>query len=145
MRIYVDTNVLVNYFTQQVDDVRCLDYLFTKVRKEILFTSSLAVVQAVSILQTKKKNRVAFTREKAVESIEKIFTKFSIIDLYGNDVKEGGQRHENKDVEDNVHYVLSQKLKCDIIITNNTSDYRYFADIITVAPKETRKIRRIIK
>jgi len=66
-RIYVDTNVLTNYFTKQADDVKCLDYLFSRVRKEILFTSSLAVVQTVSVLQTRKKNREAFTREKAVE------------------------------------------------------------------------------
>jgi predicted nucleic acid-binding protein len=144
MRIYVDTNVLVNYFTKQFDDVRCLDYLFTKVRREILFTSSLVVVQVVSILQTKKKNRVAFTREKVVDCIEKIYTKFSIIDLCGNDIKEA-ERQENKDVEDNVHYVLSKKLKCDIIITNNTSDYNLFFDVVALSSKETRRIKQIIQ
>ncbi|MDR2205358.1 MAG: type II toxin-antitoxin system VapC family toxin [Flavobacteriaceae bacterium] len=142
--VYVDTNVLVNYFTQQADDVKCLNYLFTKVRKEILFTSSLAVVQAVGILQTKKKNRSAFTREKAVECIEKIYTKFSIIDLFGNDVKEG-TRYENKDVEDNVHYVLCKKLKCSIIVTNDTSDYSSFWNVVALSPKETARIRKVIK
>jgi predicted nucleic acid-binding protein len=146
--IYVDTNVLVNYFTQQADDVKCLNYLFSKVRKEILLTSSLAVVQAVGILQTKKKNRGAFTREKIVECIEKIRqltdTKFSIIDLSANDVKEGGA-YKNEDVEDNVHYVLCNKLKCDIIITNNTSDYSYFWNIFALSPKETARIRKVIK
>jgi len=142
-RIYIDTNVLVNYFTKQPDDVQCLDYLFSKVRKEILFTSSLAVVQAISILQTKKKNRIAFSQKKAVESGEKIYQKFSVIDLVSGDVKNGFQ-HQNSDVEDNVHYVLSQKLKCNVIITNNTNDFNYFADVIVVSPKETTRLRKMI-
>ena len=143
-RIYVDTNVLTNYFTKQANDVECLDYLFSKVRKEILFTSSLAVVQTVSVLQTKKKNREAFTREKAVESGRHIYKKFSIIDLVGKDVEDSFEQL-NKDVEDNVHYVLSKKLKCNIIITNNTSDFAYFWDIVALSPKNIANIRQMIK
>jgi len=143
-RIYVDSNVLTNYFTKQADDVECLDYLFSKVRKEILFTSSLAVVQTVSVLQTKKKNREAFTREKAVESGRQIYKKFSIIDLVGKDV-ENSFEQLNKDVEDNVHYVLSKKLKCNMIITNNTSDFAYFLDTIALSPKNITSIRKMIK
>ena len=143
-RIYVDTNVLANYFIGQFEDLQCLDYLFAKVRKEILFTSSLAVVQAVSILQTKKKNRKAFTREKAIESGRQIYKKFSIIDLAGKDV-ESSFEQLNKDVEDNVHYVLSKKLKCDIIITNNTSDFAYFWDTVALSPKNIPNIRKMIK
>ncbi|MCL2329535.1 MAG: hypothetical protein FWC39_13630 [Bacteroidetes bacterium] len=56
-KVYIDTNVLVNYFTNQPDDVRCLNYVFEKMRKDILFTSSLAKAQTISILQTKKPNR----------------------------------------------------------------------------------------
>jgi len=143
-RIYVDTNVLTNYFTKQANDVECLDYLFSKVRKEILFTSSLAVVQTVSVLQTKKKNREAFTREKAVESGRQIYKKLSIIDLVGKDV-ENSFEQLNKDVEDNVHYVLSKKLKCNIIITNDTSDFAYFLDIVALSPKNMSSIRKKIK
>lgn len=144
-RIYIDTNVLVNYFTKQIDDVQCLEYLFTKVRKEILFTSSLAVVQVVSILQTKKKGREPFTRKKAVESGEKIYTKFSIIDLSEKDVVEGFEL-QNEDVEDNVHFVLSKKMKCDVIVTNNTSDFVFFRNkIITLTPKDLNKVKRFVR
>jgi predicted nucleic acid-binding protein len=144
-RIYIDTNVLVNYFTKQIDDVQCLEYLFTKVRKEILFTSSLAVVQVVSILQTKKKGRESFTRKKAVESGEKIYTKFSIIDLSEKDVVEGFEL-QNEDVEDNVHFVLSKKMKCDVIVTNNTSDFVFFRNkIITLTPKDLNKVKRFVR
>jgi len=143
-RIYIDTNVLTNYFTKQKADVQCLDYLFSKVRKEILFTSSLAIVQTVSVLQTKKKGRKAFTRTQAVGSGEKIYAKFSVIDLSAIDVKKSFQ-YFNEDVEDNVHYVLSKKLKCGIIITNNTSDFADFGNMIALSPQNIANIRKIIK
>jgi len=48
-RIYVDTNVLINYCTEQSADVKALHYIFSKRRKEALFTSSLAVVYSIRI------------------------------------------------------------------------------------------------
>jgi len=42
-RIFFDTNVLVNYKTEQKDDVFCVDYLLKKKRKEFLFMSSFAL------------------------------------------------------------------------------------------------------
>jgi predicted nucleic acid-binding protein len=143
-RIYIDTNVLNNYFTKQTADVQCLNYLFSKVRKEILFTSSLAVVQTVSLLQKARKGRKAFSYKEAVASGEKIYSKFSVIDLSSDDVKAGFQ-YQSKDIEDNVHYVLSQKLKCSIIITNNISDYSYFRNILSLSPSDITSIRRIVK
>jgi predicted nucleic acid-binding protein len=143
-RIYVDTNVLANYFTRQPADVQCLDYLFLRVRKEILFTSSLAVVQTVSVLQTGKKGRKAFTREAAVESGELLYTKFSVIDLSAHDVKKGFQ-YLNNDVEDSVHYVLSKKLKCSIIITNNVGDFADFGNVVALSPKNISGIKSVIK
>jgi len=143
-RIYVDTNVLVNYFTKQVDDVQCLDYLFTKVRKEILFTSSLAIVQTISILQTGKKGRKKFSRDEAIKSGEKIYKKFSVIDLSSKDV-EMGFEYPNKDIEDNVHYVLLDKKKCDVIVTNNTSDFVLFENkLIALTPKDLKRVKRFV-
>ena len=145
VRIYVDTNVLVNYFTKQADDVRCLDYLFDKVRKEILFTSSLAKVQAISILQTKKGNRRKFTRSEIVDCNNNIDMNFSIIDLTNRDIQKG-QQEDSEDVEDNIHFILAEKLKCDVIITNNTTDFYYFRNrIITLTPRDLGGIRRVVK
>ena len=64
-RIYVDTNVLINYCTGQSNDVKALQYIFLKRRKEALFTSSLAVVQTITKLQSESKQykRKAYSRE----------------------------------------------------------------------------------
>ena len=56
-RIYIDTNVLINNCTGQADDVATLNHIFKKRRLEVLYTSTLAAVQTVCILQTAKKTR----------------------------------------------------------------------------------------
>ncbi|MDR2475477.1 MAG: type II toxin-antitoxin system VapC family toxin [Bacteroidales bacterium] len=143
-RIYVDTNVLRNYFTKQSADRACLDYVFSKRRKEILFTSTFAVGQIISGLQKGTKERKAFSREKAIESLDNILLKFSIVDFTKKDLDKV-YLYFNNDIEDNIHYVLSQKAKCNIIITNNISDYSYFKNIIAVSPKNYSFLRKSIK
>lgn len=112
-----------------------LEYLFKTRRKEVLFTSSLAIVQTISNLQTKKSVRKAFSREQTIEAINKLRQKISVVALTNDDVT-AGLAYKNKDVEDNIHYVLSKKVKCDAIITNNVSDFDYFKDISILRPEK---------
>lgn len=133
IRIYVDTNVLVNYCTGQQADVDALTYIFSKRRRETLFTSSLAIVQTITQLQKGTKSRKAFDRGVVTEWMNKFMTKFSVIDLSKNDLNRGFS-FENKDVEDSIHYALCEKLKCDTILTNNLSDFDYFKKIKKISP-----------
>jgi len=127
IRIYVDTNVLINYCTGQRNDVNALKYIFSKRRKEVLFTSSLAVVQTITKLQSgsKPNNRKAYSREKTITMLNEILPKFTVLDLSLSDIK-AGFKLLNSDVEDSVHYILSQKTKCDAILTNNIKDFVFF-------------------
>ena len=126
VRIYVDTNVLINYCTGQKQDIDALNYIFSKREKEVLFTSSLAVVQTISKLQSKgKNNRKSFSRVETVEKLEKILPKFTVLNLAYSDVKDGLQSLNN-DIEDSVHYFISQKMRCDAILTNNIGDFEFF-------------------
>ena len=132
-RIYVDTNVLINYCTGQSNDVQALKYVFSKRRKEALFTSSLAVVQTITKLQSgsKQYNRKAYSREKTISTLDEILPKFTILDLSLSDIK-AGFKLLNSDVEDSVHFVLSQKMKCDAILTNNLKDFTFFNDVAAI-------------
>jgi len=134
IRIYIDTNVLINYCTGQPAETVALDFLFKKKRKEVLFTSSLAIVQTIANLQTAKKTRKAYSREQAIEHIEKLRQKIMVTNLTDSDITEGFS-YANKDIEDNIHYVLSKKMKCDAIIINNVSDFDYFKDIAVMKPE----------
>ena len=132
IKIYVDTNVIINYCTGVKYDVDALNYIFKKRRKEVLFTSSLAIIQTISNLQTKKKTRKAFSKKQTFDSLNKIINKFTIIDLRMDDVFEGF-KCDNEDIEDGTHYVLSQKKKCDAILTNNVSDFSNFTSIVKLS------------
>lgn len=81
-RIYVDTNVLINYCTGQNADTQTLKYIFSKRRKEILFTSSLAIAQTISRLQSgnKARNRKAYTREITIDKLNELLQKFTVLD-----------------------------------------------------------------
>ena len=135
IRIYVDTNVLINYCTGQSKDVKALRYVFSQRRKEALFTSSLAVVQTISKLQSAGKSgkRKAYSRETTIKKLNEILPKFSVLDLSFSDI-EASFKHLNSDVEDNVHYVLSQKMKCNAILTNNIKDFTFFKDVSVIEP-----------
>ena len=133
-RIYVDTNVLINYCTGQNKDVQALRHVFSKRRKEMLFTSSLAVVQTITKLQSNSKthNRKAYSRERTISVLNEILPKFTVLDLSLPDIKEGFN-YLNSDIEDSVHFVLSQKKKCDAILTNNRKDFVFFKDIVILS------------
>ena len=129
-RIYVDTNVLINYCTGQSKDIQSLKYVFSKRRKEVLFTSSLAVAQTVSRLQSgnKSRKRKAYSRVTTIDKLNELLQKFTVLDLSLSDIQTGFNL-KNNDIEDSIHYVLSQKAKCDAILTNNKKDFKEFHDI----------------
>ena len=144
-RIYIDTNVLINYCTGQEADTEKLDYIFRTRRKEIVFTSSLALVQTISNLQTKKKTREAFTKTETETAIKRLTSKIIVINLTADDVTEGLSL-ESKDIEDNNHYVLARKMKCEVILTNNLSDFSKFKAVKRISPQMSLSaVKRVIK
>ncbi len=144
-KIYVDSNVIINYCTGVREDVEVLSYIFRKRRRESLFTSSLAIVQTISNLQTKKKSRKAFSKQETITKLNSIINKFMVLDLTMNDVI-NGFGSDSEDIEDGVHYSLSQKRKCDAILTNNVSDYLSFKEILRITPRSgLGSIKALIK
>jgi predicted nucleic acid-binding protein len=144
-RIYVDTNVLVDYYTGQEDAIACLKYFFTTCRKENLFTSSLALVQTISQLQKKntQRHRKAVSRDEIIAYLEFILTKFTVLGLTQKDITDSFPL-QNNDIEDNVHYTISKKFRCKRIITRNTKDYALFYDIEALSPNNIKLIKKKI-
>ena len=108
-------------------------HFFSKRRKENLFTSSLAVVQTISKLQTgsKQHKRKGYSRATTIEKLNEVLPKFTVLNLSLSDIQESFN-HLNRDIEDSVHFVLSQKMKCDAILTNNRKDFVFFKDLIII-------------
>ncbi len=79
IKVYIDTNVLVNYVTGQQDDVLVMNYLFKVRRKETLFTSSLALVQTITQLQkgNRLKGRKPFDKTQTDNAVSELKQKLN--------------------------------------------------------------------
>ncbi len=133
LRLYVDTNVLVNYCTDKENDRKSLERIFEIRNKSVLFTSSLAVVQTITQLQKDRPGRKAFSSEKTLTLLKPLLQNFTILELTETDLERSFLLN-NKDIEDSVHYVLSKKAKCEAILTNNIKDFSNFADVYKILP-----------
>ena len=133
--IFVDTNVLVGGYsgdTHFQKDEACLHYLYSLTGKR-LYISSLSVAQLISMFQKKKKN------DEIVRIVRELQHRFNVIDFTNRDIN-AALTETGADIEDNVQFVLAQKQKCSIIVTNNYKDYRLFFKIRVVKPDEVRSI-----
>lgn len=129
--IFIDTNVLIGYWINRKEDVDCLKYLFSLKGKK-LYTSALSIAQIVSVFQKKIGN------ENIKKLIRNIIAKFYIVSFTENDI-EKSLLAEAIDIEDNIQYVISCKVKCFHFITNNTKDYNSFLNINVIKPINVRK------
>ena len=132
--IFVDTNVLIGFHANRQNDKSALKYLF-ELQGKRLFTSTLAIAQLVSVFQKKKTNTEI---KKIVKGIQ---AKFELLSFVEDDVTRSLDI-STSDIEDNMQYVISLKRKCFYFITNNVKDYRYFANIKVLEPKQIRTIQR---
>ena len=133
--IFVDTNVLVGGYSGDSrfqKDADCLHYLYSLTGKK-LYISTLSVAQLISIYQKKK------TNDEIVRIVHELQHRFNIIDFTNRDI-DAALVETGGDIEDNVLFVLAQKQKCSIIVTNNYKDYRLFYNISVVKPDGVRTI-----
>ncbi|MDD6003914.1 MAG: hypothetical protein PUC50_17185 [Bacteroidales bacterium] len=61
---------MVNYCTEKDNDKRALQRVFELRSKSVLFTSSLAVVQTITQLQSNRPNRKAYSTEKTLALLQ---------------------------------------------------------------------------
>ncbi len=136
--IFIDTNIIIGAYLKNKeyeDEKRCWDYLTSLVGKKI-YVSSLSIAQFVSTFQYHKINKMLIR-----DYVRNILTKVNIIDFTKDDIKRSLLVKEN-DLEDNIQYVLANKLKCGIFFTQNTKDYNTYINIAVYTAKEHRTIKQ---
>ena len=135
--IYIDTNVLRNYCAGQKAEIECLKFLFEKRKRNKLFTSTLAIGQIISVIQKKK------GIQESLKDMYLFNDKMTAIDFSEKDMLQG-YLETGYDIEDRMHYVLSKKKNCKIIITNDNRGFLTFTDIIVVRPNKLGTLRNLI-
>lgn len=133
--IFVDTNVLINAFVGTAADNACLHYLYALQGKR-LYISSLSIAQLVALLQKRHDT------EAIKQYVEQLLHHFMVVSCTDKDIR-AAINMGGKDMEDNIQYCISQKVKCPVFITNNLKDYRHYDNIASVIrPSEVRTIKR---
>ena len=132
--IFVDTNVLIGYWSGIDDDCRCIKYLFT-LRGKRLYTSSLSIAQFVSVFQKAKPNA------EIRKAVNELTAKFNILSFTEKDIADSLEI-TGLDMEDNIQYVISRKGKCFHFVTNNKKDYTNLTNINVVKPSQIRQINQ---
>ena len=131
--IFVDTNVLIGAYSGKQEDKKCLDYLYS-LKGKYLFISALSVAQLVSVFQKHK------TNETIKDIVRSLIAKFNIIEFSQADI-ENSLHFIFSDMEDNIQYVISKKMKCAYFVTNNRKDYVSF-NLSVIAPRQIRSINQ---
>ncbi|GHV12573.1 hypothetical protein FACS1894162_8620 [Bacteroidia bacterium] len=132
--IFVDTNILVGAYAGKLNDINCLNYLFSLTGKQ-LFVSSLSIAQFVSVFQKRK------TNDEIKSFVYNLLSKFTIISFEKKDILDS-LNIDKSDMEDNIQYILSRKLKCFFFVTNNKKDYSDFLNIKTLNSPNIRLIKK---
>lgn len=135
--IFIDTNVLIGAFApgkRNEEEKKCWKYVCSLTGKRI-FVSSLSVAQFVSVLQHK------IDQTDIVKHVRNILSKTTVIDFSEKDI-EKSLTVEGHDLEDNIQYVLSRKMRCGILITQNKKDYVNYLNVDVIRANEHRIINQ---
>lgn len=139
--IFIDTNVLINdiLFRQfnrpnSKPSNTALDYLLRIARRET-FVASFSIVQVISTLE-----RARMSQEIIRQEIQYILTKHTIINFTEKDIQAALDDFSDLDIEDTFQFVVSQKMRCQYIVTENVKDFKTFQNVRIVRPKEIRRI-----
>lgn len=129
--IFIDTNVLIGAYADIEKDKKAWLYLISLNGKR-LFTSSLSIAQLASVFQKKR------TNSEIIKIITDISHRVEILSCTKQDIQRALEV-KRTDIEDNIQYVISSKMKCYYFITNNIKDYNNMANIVAVKPDKIRK------
>ena len=134
--VFIDTNVLINdiLFRQfnrpnSKPSHLALDYLLRVARRET-FVASFSIVQVLSTLE----------RARVSQDIIRQEIKHTIINFTEKDIQAALDDFSGLDIEDTFQFVVSQKMRCQYIITENVKDFKPFQNVRIIRPKEIRRI-----
>lgn len=132
--IFIDTNILIGAYANDKNfdiEKRCWKYLST-IKGKNVYVSSLSIAQFVSVFQHRKDNN------SIKKDVKNILAKVDVIDFTKQDIEKSLKLTQH-DLEDNIQYVLAEKLKCSFFVTQNIKDYSEYL-YINVIPANKYKL-----
>ena len=122
MKIFVDTNIFLDIALKR--DKANEGLIIFKAVKNRIFDGTIADITIINIDYIARK--VETNINSYLSSIEKYF------EIVGadNSIIKDGLNISNRDLEDNIQYLLAKKMGCEYIITNDKGFYKGDIDIL---------------
>ena len=142
MRIFVDTNIVVELLEnrKESDNIdRIFEAIETRQWEKVLSVGSFYTLTFLieRIIRRQGIGNPACV-EKLREILHQLLESFEIVDLDKETLKRGIGNKDFTDLEDSYQYVAALSANSDVLLTINTSDFRYASQsrISIVSPRE---------
>jgi len=122
VKIFVDTNIFLDIALQRENLNEAL-MIFKSVKSGI-FEGVIADITIVNIDYISRK-----TEGDVRAYLQAIEKSFSIVGA-NNAIVKASLALENKDLEDNIQYLLAKELSCDCIVSNDKSFYKEEIEVL---------------
>ena len=128
MKVFLDTNVILEYFTVREEYVT-VQRLFERLHRDgddlyMSVGSFYTIVFLTDKVLRKETSLRGASRVKALRDImERILRTVAVAEHDGESLLRGVMNIQFKDIEDGCQYELAKKTDCDVLVTFNTSDF----------------------
>ena len=132
MRIFLDTNVILEFFIER-EDVRTAALLFNRLAEEKaeLLMTEVSFYTMLFLIDKYLKKELGLTGKVRVEALRSIAVKIvNSIRIAGHDndsLLRGVENMQFKDIEDSCQHEAAVAADCDYIITYNVKDFPHSA------------------
>ena len=128
MKVFLDTNVILEYFTLR-EEFMTTQRMFERFHRggDELFMSVGSFYTIVFLIDKVLRKETTLRGENRVNALrdilERILRTVAVAEHDTESLLRGVMNAQFKDVEDGCQYELARKAGCDVLVTFNTSDY----------------------
>jgi len=127
VRIYLDTNIYLDYCEKRSDGIRPLqEFAFNVFRRSLECEFEIAISNVVikEIVESKLKNKATFDMLIAeLKAKKKLF-------YFEEKFEEVSKAKSYENWKDALHAIIAKRAKCSFIVTRNMTDFLEFGDIL---------------
>ncbi len=131
-RIYVDTNVFIDFFEDRNDGLRPLGELASQLFQRA-FGCEFRIITSSLVLKELKDNNHLDDYTEFVRQNKK-FNKFEFVNIANSD-KAAASKGKNSHYQDRLHYILAEKANAELFITRNWKDFCGLGKIPVLLPE----------
>ena len=128
MRVFLDTNVILEFFIER-EDVRTAAQLFNRLKDEKaeMYMSVGSFYTMLFLIDKYLRKELGLTGEVRIATLRslavKIVKAISVVEHDSESLLRGVEDMQFKDIEDSCQYQAAVAAGCDFIITYNVKDY----------------------